>query len=376
MKTDYKALKELPDDSDYITWAQDFSADAENVLIQLLQKDHFMIKDLPFLLSKEASHYLERMAVLAKGLTQQYHGNVMHVYVPLYLSNYCVNHCVYCGFNASNSIERKTLSLKEIEEEVVALSSQGHRDILLLTGEDPNEVPLSYLLDAVALVKQYFATVGIEIYPLGFDEYAKLVSAGVSHLALYQECYDRELYKQLHPKGPKSNYDFRLRAPEEAAKAGMAAINIGTLLGLRDWRKEIISGAHHLEYLQKKYPEVEYSYSFPRIRQYQGKIFQGQFVDDRDFVQAILALRLIFPHIGLSLSTRESASLRDHLIGLGITRMSAGSKTSVGGYVKNMKEDQDNSQFAISDHRDLSEISKLLENKGVQPVYKNWEVSV
>lgn len=339
---------------------------------KILQKDDISVDQFLLLLSPEAENYLESLAQRAHELTLRYFGRTIQLYTPLYLSNYCDNECLYCGFNSKNNIERKKLTLDEVEKEAQAISQTGLRHILILTGESRNESPLTYIKDCVRILKKYFSSIAIEIYALEEEEYKELILEGVDGLTIYQEVYDHKIYNEVHFAGPKKNYKFRLEAPERAAKKGIRYINIGALLGLGDWRKEVFLMGLHAKYLQDKFPELDLSISIPRIRPHVGDFKVKYSVSDKNIVQMILSLRIFLPRVGITLSTREDYKFRNNLIPLGITRMSAGSKTSVGGHIIEFPENQNSNQFEVSDKRSVEEIMHLLEEKDYQAVLKDW----
>lgn len=322
------------------------------------------------LLSPVAEKYLEQMAVKAQQLTIGNFGKVIFLFTPLYLANYCTNNCVYCGFNATNDIKRSKLTLDEVEQEAEAISRTVIRHILILTGESRKESPVSYIKDCVQVLKKYFSSISIEVYPLEEQEYAELVEAGVDGFTMFQEVYNEKLYPELHLGGPKRNYRYRLDAPERACRAYMRTVNIGALLGLDEWRRESFFTGLHADYLQDNYPDIEISVSFPRIKPSAGCFKPKYQVTDKNLVQAMLALRIFMPRAGITLSTRENAKLRNNLIGLGVTKMSAGSSTAVGGYSNKSKSE---AQFDISDERSVEEIKQLICSKGYQPVFKDWQ---
>lgn len=324
------------------------------------------------LISPKAEKHLEEMASKAHDITLRYFGRTIQLYTPIYLSNYCDNQCVYCGFNSSNKVERKRLSLDEVDREAKFISSTGLRHILILTGDSREESPVSYIEDCVKILRKYFNSVSIEIYALTEAEYTELVSRGIDGLTIYQETYDEALYSKMHPRGPKSDYLFRLDAPERGARAGMRGVNIGVLLGLSEWRRDVFFLGLHAKYLQDSFTDVEVGISIPRIRQQIGGFKALYNVNDKDIVQMILALRIFLPRLGISLSTREDANFRDNLVPLGITRMSASSTTIVGGHTIEAYGEDNPSQFEILDRRAVSEIMSMLERKGYQGVLKDW----
>jgi len=324
------------------------------------------------LLSPTDEKHLEQMAQMAHDITLRNFGRTIQLYTPLYLSNYCDNQCVYCGFSAKNDIERKRLTLDEVGKEAEFISSTGLKHILILTGESPENSPIGYIKDCVRILRNFFISISIEIYPLTEDEYAELISEGVDGLTIYQETYDEAVYKMMHPAGPKSDYRFRLDAAERGAKAGMRSVNIGVLLGLADWRMEAFFLGLHARYLQDKFHDVEIGVSLPRIRPISSNYVAPRPISDRDMVQMMLALRVYLPRLGITLSTRELPAFRDDLIGLGITRMSAGSTTTVGGRTLKEGGRRAHPQFGILDHRSIGQIKAALERKGYQPVLKDW----
>ncbi len=325
--------------------------------------------DFPILLSPAARDYLEPMARRAQALTVQNFGKVILLYTPLYLSNYCSNFCVYCGFSAQNRIRRDRLTMAEIAAEAALIRASGLQHILILTGESRKLSSVAYMRDAVEVLRGYFPSISIEVYPLEIAEYESLIAAGVDGLTIYQETYDRRLYAALHPRGPKRDFRYRLEAPDRACTAGMRAVSIGALLGLGDWRADVFATAQHADYLQSRYPDVEIGISLPRLCSHEGSFNDQQDVGDRDFVQILLALRIFLPRAGIALSTRERAEFRDHLIPLGVTTMSAASSTQVGGRAHRRAE---TGQFDITDRRDVPAIKQAIEASGYKPIFKDW----
>jgi 2-iminoacetate synthase len=339
------------------------------------------------LISPAAEYYLEQMAQSAHQLTVQRFGPTIRLYAPLYLSNYCTNSCSYCGFNKDNKSERTRLTIDQAVEEADIIASEGFRDILLVSSEDRQFISVDYLIGLAGKLRGKFASISIEIYQLSSDEYARLFKAGIEGVTLYQETYDREAYKYYHPLGPKSDYDKRLETPEHIAAAGMREIGLGVLLGLTDWRIETLALAEHAHYLIRRYWQSHISFSFPRLRPARGTGFQpvktrpgwpchgAQFshlLSDKNLVQMITALRLCFADAGLVLSTRERAQLRDHLVKLGITKLSAGSKTNPGGYSGHSDAIE---QFQIDDNRSPAQVAAMIKQQGFEPVWKDWDVA-
>ncbi|WLE97880.1 MAG: 2-iminoacetate synthase ThiH [Candidatus Electrothrix communis] len=338
-----------------------------------LQRDELDQRDLLNLLSLTAQDFLEEMAQKGRQVTRQYFGNIISLYAPLYISDHCSNLCTYCGFNAGVDFPRTKLSLEEIEREAAAIAATGIRHILILTGEAPAQTPMPYLEEAVKIMKKYFSSIALEIFPMDEEEYQVLCKAGADSLTVYQEVYDRDIYKEVHPRGRKSDYEYRLMTPERGARAGFRALNIGTLFGLGEPRKEAYMAALHAQYLEREFPDVEVSLSLPRMTKAKGIIEPKNILSDIDFVQFMLAWRLFMPRLGITISTRESAEFRDRLIHLGATRYSSGSKTGVGEYA--LKDHAEATvQFEVTDDRSVDEVAAMIRQSGYQPVFKDWEL--
>ncbi|KUK37042.1 MAG: 2-iminoacetate synthase [Clostridia bacterium] len=352
----------------------DFDAFFEQVtdadVRRAINKDRLTPLDYLTLLSPRAEAHLEEIAQKAHRLTVQHFGRVILLFTPIYVANYCTNQCLYCGFKATNRLERKKLTPAEVEEEARIIAATGLKHILLLTGESRSKSPVSYIMECVEILKKYFTSIGIEVYPLEEEEYRELVDAGVDGFCMYQEVYDEEVYARLHPAGPKRNYRYRLEAPERACRAGMRTVNIGALLGLHEWRTEAFFTGLHADYLQRAYPGVEISISPPRMRPELGGFEPPVKITDRNLVQYILAFRLFMPRGGVTISSRERAELRDNLVRLGVTKMSAGSNTAVGG----RSHPEAVGQFEISDGRSVAEMAAMIYSQGYQPVYKDWQM--
>ncbi|MGV3610005.1 MAG: 2-iminoacetate synthase ThiH [Fluviicola sp.] len=330
------------------------------------------LEDFKALISPAAEPYLEQMAQESHALTKKRFGKTIQLYTPMYLSNECNNICTYCGFSFDNKIRRKTLTDDEIKKEVEFLKEKGFNHILLVTGEANRTVHMSYFKHALELMRNDFANISMEVQPLELDEYKELHEAGVYSVLVYQETYHQDVYKAYHPKGKKSNFEYRIDTPDRCGEAGIHKIGLGVLLGLEDWRTDSFFNAMHLDYLQKRYWQTKYSISFPRMRPAEGIIEPNVIVGDRELVQLICAYRLFNEDVELSVSTRESEYFRDHVIPLGVTTMSAGSKTNPGGYVV---EPESLEQFEISDERSVEEIAQLIRNKGYEAVWKDWDRS-
>ena len=322
------------------------------------------------LLSPAAVPSMEAMAQRAHSLTRQRFGRVVGLFAPLYLSNECTNSCVYCGFKVTNRVCRMTLTIDQAEAEARFLHSQGFRHLLLVSGESPGVVTLDYLQGVVQRLRPLFASIAIEIYPMETGEYRTLAASGVDGLVVYQETYNRERYSEVHPAGRKRDFKWRLETPERGGEAGFRRLGIGALLGLSDWRTEAFVLARHARYLLKHFWRSHLTVSFPRLQPAAGGYQPEHPVGDAALVQIMTALRLFLPDAGLILSTRENPVLREHLLPLGVTAMSAGSRTDPGGYAQ---KEHGEEQFRIADERPAKEIADLLRRTGYEPVWKDWD---
>jgi len=330
------------------------------------------IEDFQALISPAAGKFLEPLAERSHRITRQRFGNNIQMYVPLYISNECTNGCIYCGFNHSNAVSRKTLTLEEIDREAMALHRQEFRHVLVLTGEAPNAVRDDDLAAAIRRIRPRFSSISIEVYPMDVEGYRKMVGAGVDGLTIYQETYDRDLYARVHPYGRKRDFEWRLGTPERGGEAGLRRIGIGALLGLGNFYVETFFTGLHALFLAHRFWRTQVSVSFPRMRPAEGGFDPLYEVSDRQMVQGICAMRLLLPDCGLTLSTRESARFRDNLIPLGITQMSAGSSTAPGGY---SRQEEGTGQFRIDDDRSPEEISRVIRAKGYEAVWKDWDAA-
>ncbi len=335
-----------------------------------LQKEKRDLEDFKALISPAAKPYIETLAQKSRALTQKRFGNTIQMYAPMYLSNECQNICTYCGFSLTNKIPRRTLTDEEILKEVSFLKDKGYDHILLVTGEANKTVGVDYINHAITLVKTHFSNITIEVQPLDQNEYETLIDNGLYAVLVYQETYHRSEYKKHHPKGKKSNFDYRLDTPDRLGKAGVHKIGLGALFGLEDWRADSFFTALHLKYLQKTYWQTKYSISFPRLRPFSGGLEPKVEMTDADLVQLICAYRLLDEDVELSISTRERPIFRDHIVNLGVTSISAESKTNPGGY---SVEPETLEQFEISDERSTEEITSMLKHKGLEVVWKDWE---
>ncbi len=363
-------------------WA-DMAAFSAADVSAALAADRLTERDFLALLSPAAEPFLEGMARRAQDETLRHFGRAIQFFTPLYLANFCTNRCVYCGFNAKRDIARQMLSLQQVEEEAKAIAATGLRRILALTGDAPAKTGALYLAECVAVLARHFSSVGIEVPSMTVEEYALVAAAGADSMTMFQETYNEIVYTKLHPAGPKRDFAFRLDAPQRAAAGGMRALNLGPLLGLDDWRRDMFCAGLHAAFLQRLRPDLEISMSLPRMRpcgepakSKEEREFRPQGVTDRHFTQAMLAFRCFMPQAGITLSTREPAWLRDKLIPLGVTRVSAGVSTAVGGHageaVGTGSQGDKTPQFDISDPRSVEEMVSSLEGMGYQPVFADW----
>lgn len=338
-----------------------------------LQRPVRNLEDFKALISPAAQPFLEAMAAQAQRDTLQRFGNTLQLFAPMYLSNECQNICTYCGFSLDNKIRRKTLNPLEIEREVQAIKALGFRHVLLVTGEATVRVGVPYFEKALKQIRPHFDNISIEVQPLDEAEYRTLIPLGLHAVLVYQETYHKAAYRKHHPKGKKSNFYYRLETPDRLGRAGVHKIGLGALIGLEDWRVDSFFVALHLRYLEQTYWKTKYSISFPRLRPFSGGLTPKVVMNDRELVQLITAYRLFNKEVELSLSTRETPHFRDHAFKLGITSMSAGSKTNPGGYVV---EPQSLEQFEISDERTPAEVAQMIKNNGYETVWKDWDTAL
>jgi 2-iminoacetate synthase len=365
-----------------------------------LSQPRLSLEDFARLLSPAAEELLEPLSQRSQQVTRQRFGKVIRLFAPLYLSNECINNCKYCGFSRDNPILRVTLSVDEVLREARALTAQGFRNILLVSGEHPKFVSNGYLAECLRALHQEVPSLSLEIGPMETEQYQPLVEAGADGLVVYQETYDRAVYGAMHTAGPKRNFDWRLETPERAYAAGFRRLGIGALFGLSDWRFEALSVAAHADFLLRHCWKAQLTISLPRLRPCAGEFEPPTRLTDRHLVQLVCAFRLAFPDVGLVLSTREAAPLRDGLLPLGITLMSAGSHTEPGGYTGAGKEKLHHTtrgrivelgasewaaagpdthatrQFDIADERSPQQMAQLIRQLGYEPVWKDWDTAL
>lgn len=328
------------------------------------------LDDFLALVSPAAGPYLERMAQLSYRLTRKRFGNTTQLYIPLYLSNECHNICTYCGFSVDNRLERRTLDRDAVMEEVREIKAHGFEHLLLVTGEAHRRVGIDYFEQVLDWVTPHFANITMEVQAMEQGEYERLIRRGLNSVLLYQETYNANTYGGYHPKGRKANMAYRLETPDRLGRAGIHRIGLGALLGLEEWRTDAGFVALHLAYLRNRYWQTKYSISLPRLRPAAGCQPPNVVVSDRDFVQLVCAYRIFDENVEISLSTRERPAFRDRLLKLGITSMSAGSKTDPGGYAMT---DEALEQFEISDERSPEEVAAMIRSQGFEPVWKDWD---
>lgn len=348
----------------------DYDSYTEQDILNALDKESLSVEDYAAILSPAALPYLENMARKALKLTSMHFGNSISLFTPLYIANYCENHCVYCGFNCTNKIKRGKLSSEEMEQELRAISETGLKEILILTGESRSKSDLEYIGEAVSIASRYFSTVGLEIYPLNTDEYRYLNGKGADFVSVYQETYNPDKYEEVHLKGPKRIFPYRFNSQERALSGGMRGVAFGALLGLDDYRKDAFAAGLHAFLVQKKYPHAEISFSTPRIRPFiNNSGSNSKDVYEKHLLQVMLAYRLFMPFVGITISTREKPHFRDNVVGMVATKISAGVSVGVGGHDEEEKGDE---QFEISDERSVDEVCRMIFDKGLQPVYSDY----
>jgi 2-iminoacetate synthase len=340
---------------------------------EALHKSKRTLEDFKALISPAAASYLEPMAQLSRQLTLKRFGNTIQMYIPMYLSNECQNICTYCGFSYDNKLPRRTLTDKEILQETEHIKKIGYDHILLVTGEANQTVGLDYFRKTLKLIDRHFSHISMEVQPLDENEYKELIPLGLNTVLVYQETYHKDDYKKHHPKGKKSNFNYRIETPDRLGKAGIHKIGLGVLIGLEDWRTDSFFNALHLNYLEKTYWQTKYSVSFPRLRPHAGGLQPKVEISDKELVQLICAYRIFDEEVELSISTREGKKFRNNIIKLGITSMSAESKTNPGGYVV---EPQSLEQFEIDDARSTKEIAEMIKQQGYEPVWKDWDAAL
>lgn len=330
-------------------------------------------RDFQALLSPAAEPFLEEMAQRSRLETRRHFGTNINLFTPLYISNYCENHCVYCGFNKYNRIRRSRLSMVEVEKEMQAIASTGLEEVLILTGESRNASGIEYIGEACKLASRYFKMVGLEIYPCNSDEYAYLNKCGADYVTVFQETYNSDKYETLHLEGNKRIFPYRFNAQERALKGGMRGVGFAALLGLDDFRKDAFATGYHAYLLQQKYPYGEFAISCPRLRPIiNDDTINPKDVHERQLLQIICAYRIFLPYASITVSTREGENFRNHIISLGATKISAGVSTGIGSHSEEVDKDEGDAQFEISDTRNVQQVFDAIRERGLQPVMSSY----
>lgn len=352
--------------------AYDYSRYTEADVRRALAHDNRNLEDLGALLSPAALPLLEEIAQCAKKEKEKHFGNSVMMFTPLYIANYCENYCIYCGFNCHNRIRRAQLNPAEIEQEMAAIAKSGLQEILILTGESRSKSTVEYIGEACKIARKYFRVIGLEVYPMNSDEYAYLHECGVDYVTVFQETYNSDKYETLHLAGHKRIFPYRLNAQERALKGGMRGVGFAALLGLDDFRKDAYATAVHAWLLQKKYPHAEIAFSCPRLRPIiNNDKINPMDVHEAQLLQVVCAYRLFMPFASITISTRECARVRDNLVNIAATKISAGVSTGIGEHVEDL-EDKGDEQFEISDGRSVKEVYDDLEKLHLQPVMAEY----
>ena len=339
-----------------------------------LSHNHITPEDFRALLSPAALPFLEQIAQRAQAETRKHFGNSIYMFTPIYIANYCENYCIYCGFNCHNKIKRAQLNYEEIDKEMAAIAKSGLQEILILTGESRKKSTVEYIGEACKIAKKYFRLIGLEIYPLNSDEYAYLQKCGADYVTVFQETYNSDKYETLHLAGHKRIFPYRFYAQERALKCGMRGVGFAALLGLDDFRKDALATGMHAYYLQKKYPQAEIAFSCPRLRPIiNNDKINPMDVHERQLLQVVCAYRLFMPFASITVSTRECARVRDNLVNIAATKISAGVSTGIGEHSEeNPDKDKGDAQFEISDTRSVDEVYNDLLKINLQPVMAEY----
>lgn len=339
-----------------------------------LSHDHITPEDFRALLSPAALPFMEQIAQRAQKETRKHFGNSVYMFTPIYIANYCENYCIYCGFNCHNKIRRAQLNYEEIDKEMAAIAKSGLQEILILTGESRKKSTVEYIGEACKIAKKYFRVIGLEIYPLNSDEYAYLQKCGADYVTVFQETYNSDKYETLHLAGHKRIFPYRFYAQERALKGGMRGVGFAALLGLDDFRKDALATGMHAYYLQKKYPQAEIAFSCPRLRPIiNNDKINPMDVHERQLLQVVCAYRLFMPFASITVSTRECARVRNNLVNIAATKISAGVSTGIGEHSdENPDKDKGDAQFEISDTRSVEEVYDDLLKINLQPVMAEY----
>ncbi len=340
-------------------------------VLRAIESDSCSPEDFKALLSPAAEPFLEQIARKARQETRKHFGNSAYFFTPIYISNYCENYCIYCGFNCHNKIKRAKLSMEEIHEEMKAIADTGLEEILILTGESRKASDVKYIGEACRIARKYFKNIGIEVYPMNSDEYRHLHECGADYVTVFQETYNSDKYETLHLAGHKRIFPYRFNAQERALMGGMRGVAFAALLGLDDFRKDALGTGMHAYLIQRKYPWAEISISCPRLRPIiNNASINPKDVHEKQLLQIMCAYRIFLPFAGMTISTRERAEFRDNVVGLAATKISAGVSTGIGSHSES--EDKGDAQFEIADTRGLDEIYESLKKRGIQPVMNDY----
>ena len=368
MTEDSNIMEQVLSESESI----DFESFTDEDVKAAINKERLELKDFAALLSPAAEPFLEEMAQRAQEEKLKHFGNVIYMFTPLYIANYCQNYCIYCGFNCRNRIKRARLDFKQIENEMKAIAETGLEEVLILTGESPTMSDVKYIGEACRIAGKYFRMVGLEIYPVNVDEYRYLHECGADFITVFQETYNPERYGELHLGGNKRIFPYRFNAQERALKGGMRGVGFAALLGLSDFRKDAYATGLHAYLIQKKYPHADIAFSCPRLRPtVNNEELSAEGVDEHKLLQVITAYRLLLPFANITISTRERALFRDNAINIAATKISAGVSTGIGGHSDEIEEHGDD-QFVISDDRNVEDVKAAILAKGLQPVMNDY----
>lgn len=352
--------------------AYDYQSYTARDVMRALNKENRGPEEFKALLSPAAEPFLEEMARMATEETRKHFGNSVYLFTPLYISNYCENYCIYCGFNCHNKIRRARLDEAQIKREMKAIADTGLEEILILTGESRTKSDIKYIGEACKLARKHFRMVGLEVYPMNSEDYAYLHECGADYVTVFQETYNSDKYETLHLAGHKRVFPYRFNAQERALKGGMRGVAFAALLGLDDFRKDAFATGMHAWLLQRKYPHAEISFSCPRLRPIVNNAsINPKDVHEKELLQVMCAYRLFMPFAGMTISTRERAGFRDHVIGLAATKISAGVSTGIGSHAED-GEEQGDDQFEIADGRNVEEIVNAIKKRGLQPVMNDY----
>lgn len=356
----------------------DYDSYTSKDVLRALQHERCTVEDFKALLSPAAEPFLEKMAEKAKIETGKHFGNSVYLFTPLYIANYCENYCVYCGFNCYNHINRMKLDMQQIEHEMKVIADSGMEEILILTGESKAKSSVKYIGEACKLARKYFRLVGLEIYPVNTEDYKYLHECGADYVTVFQETYDSDKYETLHLMGHKRVWPYRFDAQERALKAGMRGVGFSALLGLSDFRKDALASALHVYYLQRNYPQAEFSLSCPRLRPIiNNDKINPLDVHEKQLCQVLCAYRIFLPYVGITVSSRESETFRNGIVKIAATKISAGVSTGIGDHEskytgKGKTDDEGDEQFEINDGRSLKKMYSDISDEGLQPVMNDY----